>query len=130
MIANHAADRLSCLRNPLSLESAERVWLVALFFLGLFVVPVLVSSCLTDPRGSVPWYQARRYPMGLAPDPVKTQEAVIQVYAAPAVSWRGIFAVHTWMAVKPPRRCASTGWFLTITGLARGRGSCSTPWFF
>ena len=30
-----------------------------------------------------------------------TQEAVIQVYAARAVAWRGIFAVHTWIAVKP-----------------------------
>jgi hypothetical protein len=30
-----------------------------------------------------------------------TKEAVIQVYGARAVRWRGIFAVHTWIAVKP-----------------------------
>jgi hypothetical protein len=30
----------------------------------------------------VPWYEARCDPTGLAPDPVTTQEAVIQVYAA------------------------------------------------
>lgn len=50
--------------------------------------------------GSVPWYEARRDSSGLAPDPAKTSEAVIQVYAARAVAWRGVFAVHTWIAVK------------------------------
>lgn len=50
---------------------------------------------------SVPWYEARRDESGLAPDPAATREAVIQVYAARAVAWRGIFAVHTWIAVKP-----------------------------
>jgi hypothetical protein len=77
------------------------VWFFALFLLGLFVVPVLVSLCLPDPRGGVPWHQARRDPTGLAPDPAATREAVIQVFAAPAASWRGVFALHTWIAVKP-----------------------------
>src|ERR1700684_1896688 len=76
------------------------IW-IGFLLLGLFVLPVLISGCLPDPRGGVPWYQARRDPTGLAPDPATTQEAVIQVYAARAVSWRGIFAVHTWIAVKP-----------------------------
>ena len=33
--------------------------------MGLFVLPVLVSLCLPDPRGGVPWYQASREPTGL-----------------------------------------------------------------
>jgi hypothetical protein len=49
----------------------------------------------------VPWYAARRDASGLAPDPATTPEAVVQVYAARAVAWRGVFAVHTWIAVKP-----------------------------
>jgi Protein of unknown function (DUF3750) len=49
----------------------------------------------------VPWYLARRDATGLAPDPATTPEAVIQVYAARAVSWRGTVAVHTWIVVKP-----------------------------
>jgi uncharacterized protein DUF3750 len=75
-------------------------WLgLALF--ALFVLPVGVSFCLPDPRDGVPWRQARRDPTGLAPNPATTPEAVIQVYAAPAVSWRGRLAVHTWIVVKP-----------------------------
>ena len=72
-----------------------------LSLLALFVLPVLVSGCLPDGRNGVPWYEARRDPTGLAPDPATTPQAVIQVYAARAVSWRGIFSVHTWIAVKP-----------------------------
>ena len=72
-----------------------------LLLLGMFVLPVLVSGCLPDGRNGMPLYEARRDPTGLAPDPATTPEAVIQVYAARAVSWRGVFSVHTWIAVKP-----------------------------
>src|SRR5580704_10774253 len=67
----------------------------------LFGLPLLVSACMAGRGDGVPWYEARRDATGLAPDPGKTQEAVIQVYAARAVAWRGTFAVHTWIAVKP-----------------------------
>lgn len=46
------------------------------------------------------WYLASRKPACIAPDPLQTHEAVIQVYAARAFSWRGLFAVHTWIAIK------------------------------
>lgn len=49
------------------------------------------------------WRTATREPAGLAPDPATTPEAVVQVYSARAVSWRGYFGVHTWIAVKPTR---------------------------
>ena len=121
------------------------MWGAAFLLLGLYLVPVLVSFCLPDPRGGVPWHQARRDPTGLSPDPAVTQEAVIQVFAAPAVAWRGLFSVHTWIAVKPTgaprftryevwglvsrtgrRRYGSTGWDRIITGSGLGRRSCST----
>src|SRR3954465_15283736 len=38
---------------------------------------------------------------GLAPDPAKTSEAVVQVYGARSMGVKGIFGVHTWIAVKP-----------------------------
>lgn len=46
------------------------------------------------------WRTASREPVGLAPDPASTPEAVVQVYAARTISWRGYFGVHTWIAVK------------------------------
>lgn len=47
------------------------------------------------------WWNASREPVGLAPDPATTPEAVIQVYGARAYSWRGYLGIHTWIAVKP-----------------------------
>ena len=46
------------------------------------------------------WRTASRAPAGIAADPYVTKEAIIEVYAADAFSWRGWFAVHTWIAVK------------------------------
>ena len=34
-------------------------------------------------------------------DPSQFKDAVIEIYAADAFSWRGWFAVHTWIAIKP-----------------------------
>jgi hypothetical protein len=47
------------------------------------------------------WRSASRESAGLAPAPESTPEAVVQVYAARAYAWRGIFAVHSWISVKP-----------------------------
>ena len=47
------------------------------------------------------WRTASRESTGVAPDPAVTSEAVIQVYAARAYNWRGLFGVHTWVAAKP-----------------------------
>ena len=46
------------------------------------------------------WRTASRASAGLAPDPTTTSEAVVQVYAARAVRWRGYFGVHTWISAK------------------------------
>jgi hypothetical protein len=67
------------------------------------------------------WRTASREPAGLAPDPATTPEAVVQVYSARAVSWRGWFGVHTWVAVKPANAREFTvhevmGWRLKRTG--------------
>ena len=54
------------------------------------------------------WRTASRESAGLAPDPAVTREAVVQVYAAQAFSWRGAFGVHSWIAVKPTDASAFT----------------------
>jgi hypothetical protein len=69
---------------------------------------------------NVPWYEARRDATGLAPDPATTREAVIQVYAARAVAWRGIFSVHSWIAVKSAGAMRFTRYEVMGFGVADG----------
>jgi hypothetical protein len=72
-----------------------------LIFALLILIPVLVSSIrylLGDRRWN--WQTADRSSAGLLPDASEHAEAVIRVYAARTVRWRGIFAVHCWIVVK------------------------------
>lgn len=46
------------------------------------------------------WRTANRESVGIAPDPAKIKDAVVQVYVARAFSWRGWFGVHSWIATK------------------------------
>jgi len=64
---------------------------------------LLVAGFIGSGKHSVraDWRTASREPLGIAPDPVTTREAIAQVYTARAFSWRGIFGVHSWIAVKP-----------------------------
>ncbi len=49
---------------------------------------------------SAAWWSQRRDSSAQAPDLSTTQDAIIQVYAARAVRWRGILGVHTWFATR------------------------------
>ena len=65
--------------------------------LSLFVLTAFLLTGCTQ-RGD--WYSASRASAGIAPDPLATREAVLQVYGADTWGWRGWFAIHTWIAVK------------------------------
>lgn len=85
---------------------------VVILLFGPILLRVAVYAA-SDPQAH--WSQADRSPVGLAPDPQSEPAAVVQVYAARAYRWRGIFAVHTWIAVKPKgagryTRYEVTGW--------------------
>jgi hypothetical protein len=72
-----------------------------LIFCLLIVIPVGLSAVnylLGDRRGD--WQTADRSSAGLLPDASEHPDAVIRVYAARTVRWRGIFAVHSWIVVK------------------------------
>ncbi len=82
------------------------------------------------------WRTASREPVGLAPDPAQTREAVVQVYAARVVGTRGLFGVHTWIAVKPSAAKQYTvyeiiGWWLRHqdSALAIGHRAPDARWF-
>jgi len=70
---------------------------------GYFVVAVSVALAIAM-VGRVTaqdWRTAGQEQVGRAPDPATTAEAVVQVYAARVWGLRGVFGVHTWIAVKP-----------------------------
>ena len=72
-----------------------------LIFLLLLIGPIAVSTAnylLGDRREN--WQTADRSSAGLLPKPTDHPDALIRVFAARTVRWRGIFAVHTWIVVK------------------------------
>src|SRR5919201_4279887 len=73
---------------------------------------------------------------GLAPDPAKTREAVVQVYGARTMGVKGLFGVHTWVAVKPRNAMSWTvyeiiGWRLrwADSALVIRERQPDAPWF-
>jgi hypothetical protein len=70
-------------------------------FLVLIIAPLLISTAnylLGDRRGN--WQTADRSSAGLLPAAPEHPDALIRIYAARTVRWRGIFAVHTWIVLK------------------------------
>ena len=85
---------------------------VAIFAGAIALVAVMVGRVSAQD-----WRTASQEPVGLAPDPATHPEAIVQVYAARVIGWRGVFGVHTWIAVKPFRASEYTvyeiiGWRL------------------
>ena len=70
-------------------------------FLFLLLLGPLLMRWSSKINMSTDWEKANRESAGLAPNPNNTPEALVQVYGARAFNWRGLFAVHTWIAVKP-----------------------------
>ena len=93
----------------------------------LLIGPVLALAGSTARLGQ-DWRTADRSSAGIAPSPADASEAIVSVWAARAFNWRGLLAVHTWIATKPENAPRYTvhqvvGW--------RGRGGgnvvVSTP---
>jgi hypothetical protein len=75
-----------------------KILLILLLVLVILSVIPLVSG---QAQWSRDYRTADRSSIGLAPAVDKTPEAVVQVYGARALRWRGIFGVHCWIATKP-----------------------------
>ncbi len=68
--------------------------------LKLPLVIVLTGLILSNCSSGKDWRTASRKSAGIAPDPSVTNEAILHVYGANAWGWRGLFAIHTWIAAK------------------------------
>jgi len=94
--------------------------LTAGLLLFLFLLFLAGVGCSGLERVAGRWWELRGDTSEQAPDPATTSEAVIQVYAARAVGWRGILAVHTWIAVKPSDTPVYTRYEVMGFGVGRG----------
>ena len=66
----------------------------------LLLVGPLAVLAFGDVDLERPWYAGSQDRVGLAPDPATVHEAIVQVYGARTVRWRGAFGIHPWIAVK------------------------------
>lgn len=74
--------------------------LVVLACVGVLLLGPLTTIAVgtVDPAAS--WRDGRRDSSGQAPAAADEPRAVVQVYAARTVGWRGAFGVHSWIATK------------------------------
>src|SRR5260221_222290 len=86
------------------------------FVMGLFIALYGAAASSAD------WRTASHEPVGLAPNPATTHEAVVQVYGARTWGWKGIFGVHTWVAAKPTDAAHWTVYEVNVLGLSFGLG--------
>lgn len=112
---------LTAVRTPESSSSATFAvahrpqrrtwWRRALRALVGSVLLLLVGPLAVLAFGDVdlqrPWYAGSQDRVGLAPDPATVHEAMVQVYGARTVRWRGAFGIHPWIAVK---RSGASAW--------------------
>jgi hypothetical protein len=87
-----------------------------LFFL-LFLLPLGVAAArYRMHEAGTDWWAADRSSTGLLPPAMEHQPAVVRVFAARTVRWRGIFAVHCWLVLKPEGASRYTRYDYTAWG--------------
>jgi hypothetical protein len=70
-------------------------------FLLFYVLPVVASAALYRFRArDVDWRSANRSSMRWLPPAPRMPAAVVRVFSAPTVSWRGALATHSWVVIK------------------------------
>jgi Protein of unknown function (DUF3750) len=82
----------------------------------VFLAPVMTKAVLLSFQEPRDWRTARWSSAGILPEAASDPEARIVVFAARTAGWRGIFAVHTWIVVKPAGADAYTRYEVTGFG--------------
>lgn len=70
-----------------------------LAFVLVYLAPLAASALVYATRAGGDWRAADRSSAGLLP-PAAQPGAVVRIFSARTVSWRGIFATHSWIVVK------------------------------
>jgi len=90
---------------------------IRLTLLAVFLAPVAAKAMLWSFEEPRHWQTARWSSAGMLPEAASDPEARIVVFAARTAGWRGIFAVHTWIVLKPAGADAYTRY--EVTGFGR-----------
>ena len=86
-------------------------------FLLLYVAPIAISAALYRLDGTgAGWQVADRSSAGLLPPASRDAGAVVRVFSARTVRWRGIVASHCWIVLKPAGAAAYTRYDYTAWG--------------
>lgn len=72
-----------------------------LALLLLYLVPAAISAIRHKRHADPFWRHADRSSAGLLPPAAAYQPAVVRIFAARTVRWRGALAVHCWIVLKP-----------------------------
>ena len=85
-------------------------------FVVLYLLPIGVSAARywLDGTGAG-WRMADRSSIGVLP-PTSSKAAVVRVLSAQTVRWRGIFATHSWIVLKPAGAASYTRYDYTAWG--------------
>jgi hypothetical protein len=89
---------------------------IRLMLLIVFLVPVAAKAVLWGFEEPRYWQTARWSSAGILPEPANDPEARITMFAARTGGWRSIFAVHTWIVLKPAGADAYTRYEVTGFG--------------
>ncbi|MBX9932934.1 MAG: DUF3750 domain-containing protein [Methylobacterium sp.] len=91
---------------------------IVLAFIGIYLVPIALSAALYLLRvDRIDWRIADKSSAGFLTAAADYPEAVVRVFSARTVSWRGIVASHSWIVVKPARAPAYRRFDYTAWGL-------------
>ena len=102
------------MRRKISLRRTANVMI--LIFVLFYLLPIAISAALYISRGGrTDWRSADRSSAGLLRPARENGEALVRVFSARTVSWRGIFATHSWIVIKEQgaaayRRFDYTAW--------------------
>lgn len=75
-------------------------WVGVLLVLYFIPIGYNMAAYYAGPDRHTSWWSLSRDSSAQAPDLMETEDAIIQVYAARAVRWRGTLGVHTWIATR------------------------------
>jgi hypothetical protein len=88
-----------------------------LLFALFYLLPLAISGTLHQARGGgADWETADRSSAGLLPPAARSQDAVVRIFAARTVRWRGMVATHCWIVLKHEKATAYSRYDFTAWG--------------